>query len=751
MIRWDGLLTSDNPEDTGLIQYAYDDNGNVTQKIDARGVTSNMLYDALNRVTEKNYTSDPTNTPTSRYCYDGEVFSTAAGLCQTAAPAIPYALGKLTGNGVVGLTATNFTDFDAMGRVKASTQTTETSPGYTSYNFTYGYNLDGTLATEQYPSGKTFSLVYDQGGFASSLSAGAVTYVPSATREAHGAIAEIALGNGLVEQTCFNDRLQPTIRRLGTASQANCANASALLHLTFNYGAATANNGNLMSQAINLPSFSQTQYYEYDEVNRLKVASEGAAIPGSKTCPATSSWCREYGYEHFGNRWVAYSNNTLHMATPTSAADFDAATNRLAATGVSYDAAGNLTAHPYITIGGGSIIYDANNKQATFTKTATTVDTWYDAQDRRVRKVINGSTTIYVYGAGGKLAAEYTTAPSNTPEGTYYRTTDHLGSTRIVTDAAGAVKQRRDFFPFGEEIPADSSHGNRNLVMDSGVQTYNAAMGVTHQFTGQQRDDETGLDYFWARNHSAQLGRFLSIDPENSGVHALAPQTWNAYSYVMNHPFKYVDVQGTDPDPAFDSWECIDISDCPWLSGLPVCGPPTPGLPDSGSPDTPDGGGSGTAADSPSVADEALAEAQSYIDFLQGFDVGTIPEIDRLKYNLVISAFLRNFIEMKIYFRRVQNGELPNPRGNDNDFDKYFHCKANCESAQSGSAFESIAESIGNAKEVLDRLGGQLPELSAADQDANRLGRKLGRDNPAGDCGKLCRDAGLGEDVPSEY
>ena len=41
------------------------------------------------------------------------------------------------------------------------------------------------------------------------------------------------------------------------------------------------------------------------------------------------------------------------------------------------------------------------------------------------------------------------------------------------------VKQRRDFFPFGEEIPADSSHGNRHVVLDNGVATYNFSLGVT--------------------------------------------------------------------------------------------------------------------------------------------------------------------------------------------------------------------------------------------------------------------------------
>ena len=53
------------------------------------------------------------------------------------------------------------------------------------------------------------------------------------------------------------------------------------------------------------------------------------------------------------------------------------------------------------------------------------------------------------------------------------------------------VKQRRDFFPFGEEIPADSSHGNRHLVLDNGVATYNFSRGVTQQFTDQHRTKST--------------------------------------------------------------------------------------------------------------------------------------------------------------------------------------------------------------------------------------------------------------------
>ena len=339
--------------------------------------------------------------------------------------------------------------------------------------------------------------------------------------------------------------MQPTVRRLGVGVQSGCANpGSDRLHLTFGWGSAGWNNGNLMSQAIAAPGFSQTQYYEYDEVNRLAIAVEGATVPMNKTCPATASWCREYDYDHFGNRWIGYSNRSLHMATPTSAGAFSATTNRLSA--ATYDTAGNLTAHPYITSGGGSIAYNANNLAASFTATGVSVATAYDANGKRVVKTVNGSSTVYVYTVTGALAAEYQTATVTTRAGTYYRTTDHLGSTRDVTDKSSMpqVVQRRDFMPFGEEIPADSSHGNRHTVSDYGTATYNAVSGVTQQFTGQHRDSETGLDYFWARNYFPPLGSFLSVDPAGVGARSEEPQSWNAFAYVGGRPLSFTDPDG---------------------------------------------------------------------------------------------------------------------------------------------------------------------------------------------------------------
>jgi hypothetical protein len=70
------------------------------------------------------------------------------------------------------------------------------------------------------------------------------------------------------------------------------------------------------------------------------------------------------------HRWVSFSDRTLHMATPTSAAAFNGSTNRLIGSGITHDNAGNLTAHPFLTPGaGGGMVYNASNKMTQFTAT----------------------------------------------------------------------------------------------------------------------------------------------------------------------------------------------------------------------------------------------------------------------------------------------------------------------------------------------------------------------------------------------
>ncbi len=121
-------------------------------------------------------------------------------------------------------------------------------------------------------------------------------------------------------------------------------------------------------------------------------------------------------------------------------------------------------------------------------------------------------------------------------------TTDHLGSTRLLTDQNGNVVARHDFLPFGEELTTS----NRTSSLG-----YGASDNVMHKYTGKERDQEGPvLDFFHARYfHSAQ-GRFSSPDPMNLGASPDVPQTWDAYSYVNNDPLSWLDPTGLEQRPA---------------------------------------------------------------------------------------------------------------------------------------------------------------------------------------------------------
>ncbi len=65
------------------------------------------------------------------------------------------------------------------------------------------------------------------------------------------------------------------------------------------------------------------------------------------------------------------------------------------------------------------------------------------------------------------------------------------------------------------------------------------------QFTGKERDTESGLDYFGARYYGSALGRFSSPDPAGIFVADLSnPQSWNLYGYVWNNPLGNLDPTG---------------------------------------------------------------------------------------------------------------------------------------------------------------------------------------------------------------
>jgi len=85
---------------------------------------------------------------------------------------------------------------------------------------------------------------------------------------------------------------------------------------------------------------------------------------------------------------------------------------------------------------------------------------------------------------------------------------------------------RHSYFPFGDRV--------------DGAPDY-----ATHEFTGHERDRETGLDYMMARYYGSSVARFFSPDPAFEITKSQrTPQQWNRYSYVMNNPLILIDPEG---------------------------------------------------------------------------------------------------------------------------------------------------------------------------------------------------------------
>jgi len=100
---------------------------------------------------------------------------------------------------------------------------------------------------------------------------------------------------------------------------------------------------------------------------------------------------------------------------------------------------------------------------------------------------------------------------------------------------------------------------------------------MSQDFTGKERDAETGLDYFGARYFSSAQGRFTSPDKPLADQSAGDPQSWNLYSYVRNNPLRFTDPTGSfmeaNPSDPPQSSSGGDIPDAPCGVSMKDCIP----------------------------------------------------------------------------------------------------------------------------------------------------------------------------------
>jgi RHS repeat-associated protein len=131
----------------------------------------------------------------------------------------------------------------------------------------------------------------------------------------------------------------------------------------------------------------------------------------------------------------------------------------------------------------------------------------------------NVANRINVWGAGGLVSSGGASAAAR-----LYPLTDAQGTTRFLTDSSGNVVQAYSYSPYGQLTSTLS------------------ATTTPYLYTGENLDQETGLQYLRARYYDPATGRFISRDPMRGTL--TNPITQNPYIYAGDNPTAYVDPSG---------------------------------------------------------------------------------------------------------------------------------------------------------------------------------------------------------------
>jgi len=199
-----------------------------------------------------------------------------------------------------------------------------------------------------------------------------------------------------------------------------------------------------------------------------------------------------------------------------------------------YDANGNCTGYSSSGDQGATYEWDAEDRLVAVNRVPRRHEFTYDGFGRRVKMVekFNGTITDtkqFIWD-GTQIAEERDGANNVTKRfysqgeqiagSSYYYTRDHLGSVREMTDAAGNVRARYEYDPYGRRTKVAGD------------------LEATFGFTGHYYQPWTKLHLALYRAYDADLGRWLNRDPieEEGGI--------NLYGYLGNEPLNSMDPLG---------------------------------------------------------------------------------------------------------------------------------------------------------------------------------------------------------------
>ena len=488
--------------DTGTSVYHYDADANFTQKVDGAGVTVNMTYDALDRISSRSYPADSTQYVGYTYDKTGSLFGDGIGRLSTLVDPAGFVNLYYDEQGNVG-SATRYVNGNSFAATYLSYD-----PAGRPYGISYPSGL--YVQFDRDATGNITQIVLVPPGSQTPQTVGSFQYAP------FGPVRWETFGNNIADDLGLDQDYQVKEFQI-------IATAGNLTNQTLTYD----NNINLTGISDTVNSYNN-QTLGYDTLNRLTSATSGTGGYGGFT----------WTYDKVGNRLT-------QVGAATTTYGYTSGTNRLASvtvggvqTNVSTNGNGNITSIPPANSGtAATFAYNVANRLASVTGSPEGITSnIYDGFGQRFSKLDPASTpTYYTYGLDGTLLEENGPAGvtdniylNGTPVGVwlpststlYYVHSDRQGTPQIVTNSSQGVVWSTTYQPFGTTTTPGGSIA-QNL-----------------RFPGQHFDLETYFNYNMNRDYMPNIGRYLEADPIGlrGGL--------NPYLYASANPGRFVDPRG---------------------------------------------------------------------------------------------------------------------------------------------------------------------------------------------------------------